>query len=72
MASKYYKLNPKNKTITLDINVNPTPTDEKEVQMYVTAGYIIRHKSEKKAELARERAKKTGFGKKKKEKVETK
>ena len=72
MASNYYRLNVDNKTITLDTKVNPTPNDKADVQMYVTAGYIIRHKSEKKAELARKRAKEKGFGRKKKEKAENK
>ena len=34
--------------------------------MYVTAGYVIRHKSEARAKAAKARAEKNGFGKKKK------
>jgi hypothetical protein len=33
--------------------------------MYLVAGYVLREKSEKRAAAAAERAKKTGFGKKK-------
>ncbi len=65
MASKYYKLNKDNKTITLDDKITPSATDKADVQMYVTAGYVIRHKSEARAKAAKARAEKTGFGKKK-------
>lgn len=65
MASKYYKLNKEKKTITIDDKITPTAADEKDVQRYVTAGYIIRHKSEARAKAAKARAEKNGFGKKK-------
>ena len=69
MASKYYKLNANNKTITLDSKVVPTALDEKTVQMYVNAGYIVRYKSEKRAAAARKRIADNGgkIGKKKAE-----
>ena len=66
MASKYYKINAEKKTITLDDKVTPTATEKADVQMYVTAGYVIRHKSEARAKAAKARAEKNGFGKKKK------
>lgn len=64
---KYLKVNPNNKTITIDFSVKPTAADEKKVQLYIAGGYVIREKSEARAAAARERAKKTGFGKKKAE-----
>lgn len=74
MASKYYKLNSDKKTITIDTKVSPTAQDKEEVQMYVVAGYIIRHKSEKRAAAAKERIEKNGgkIGKKKAAKEENK
>ena len=67
MAYYVIRTNPKTgkKTITLDSAVNPTPAELQAVQVYVNAGYEIRFKSEKRAKVARERAKTTGFGKKK-------
>lgn len=57
---KYYKLNTANKTITLDTTVKATAQDLQDVQMYVMAGYIIRHKSQKRAEAALKRIKDNG------------
>ena len=68
---KFFTLNTTRKTITLDTKVKPTELDKEAVQMYVNAGYIIRYKSESRAAAARERAKKTGFGAKKKETANT-
>lgn len=74
MASKYYvaRINPNTlkKTVTLDTKVNPTAADLVAVETYVKAGYEIRFKSEKRAAIAKERAKKSGFGKKKAEAAE--
>ena len=69
MAYYVIRTNPKTgkKTITLDGAVNPTPAELQAVQVYVNAGYEIRFKSEKRAKVARERAKTSGFGKKKAE-----
>lgn len=66
---KYFKLNPKNKTITIDTKAKATAEDKEAIQMYVNAGYIIRYKSEKRAAAARERVKANGgkIGKKKTE-----
>lgn len=74
MADKKYlsKVNPNNKTITIDFSVKPTAAEDKQVQLYIESGYIIRVKSEARAAAARERAKKSGFGKKKTETKEDK
>ena len=70
MATKKYfvlRVNAKTgkKTITIDKAVKPTPAELDALQIYVNAGYEIRFKSEARAKAARERAEKTGFGKKK-------
>lgn len=67
MASKYYKINKNSKTITIDRSVKPTVADKEEIQLYIAGGYILRHKSEKRAAAARERVKANGgkIGKKK-------
>lgn len=72
MAYYVIRTSPKTgkKTITLNGAVNPTPAELAAVQVYVNAGYEIRFKSEKRAKIAAERAKKNGFGKKKAEKAE--
>lgn len=57
MAKKAYTLNIEKKTITIDDSVKLTAAEEKDVALYVNAGYIIRHKSKKKSEKATERAK---------------
>jgi hypothetical protein len=69
MASKYYKVNEKNKTVTIDTTVVPTISDKDLVTYYVAGGYKLRVKSEKRAALARERVKNNG-GKIKKDKKE--
>lgn len=73
--AKYYKLSGRRLTngtikniIIIDDTVKPTETDLQDVKMYVSCGYTIQHKSQSRAAAARERAKKTGFGKKKTEK----
>ena len=72
--TKYYvaRINPKTlkKTITLDTKVQPSAADLVAVETYVKAGYEIRFKSEKRAAIAKERAKTTGFGKNKKKDAE--
>ena len=62
---KYLKVNAEKKVITIDKAVKPTEDDKMLMGIYVQNGYIIRYKSEKRAAAAAERAKKTGFGKKK-------
>lgn len=71
---KYFKLSERRlksgatkKIITIDDEVKPTERDLADVKMYVSCGYEIAHKSKERAEKARERAKKNGFGKKKAE-----
>ena len=76
---KYFKLSERTlkngtvkKIITIDDSIKPTKQELEEKQAYVNAGYVIAHKSQKRAEAARKRAKETGFGKKKKtEETET-
>lgn len=62
---KYLKVNADKKVITIDKSVKATEDDKMLLNIYVGNGYIVRYKSEKRAAAARERAKKTGFGKKK-------
>ena len=62
---KYLKVNAEKKVITIDKAVKPTEDDKMLLNIYVGNGYTVRYKSEKRAAAARERAKKTGFGKKK-------
>lgn len=62
---KYYTVNATRKVITIDTQVKPTEQDKETIQMYLSAGYIIRYKSEARAKMARERALKNGFGNKK-------
>ena len=79
MASKYYKLSQRttrdketkeikkiSNYIIIDDSVKPTPKDIEDIKLYIQCGYTIHHKSAKRAAAARERAKKNGFGKKKK------
>lgn len=56
MEKKYYTLNQKKKTITIDYTVKPTKEDETEVNAYILAGYIIKRKSAKRAAAAAKRA----------------
>lgn len=67
MASNYYKINNKTKTVTIDRKVKPTDEEKTEVSMLIDGGYKLRIKSEARAKAAKERAEKTGFGKKKAE-----
>lgn len=81
---KYYKLSERilknggiKKVITIDDSVKPSKADLEDVEMYVKGGYIIAHKSQKRAEAARKRVLENGgkIGKKKEnteeEKTET-
>lgn len=61
---KYYKANTQKRVITIDTTVKATAEDKDIIQMYLAAGYTLRCKSQKRAAVARERAKKNGFGKK--------
>lgn len=76
-TKKYYKLSERRlksgaikRVITIDDSVKPTDRDLADVRLYIQCGYTIAHKSQKRAEVARERAKKSGFGKKKAKKTE--
>lgn len=51
-----YKVDPEKKTITIDDTVKATAAEEKDIDRYVAAGYIIKHKSQKRAKQAAERA----------------
>lgn len=54
--SKAYTINPDKKIITINDAVKPTVADNKDIALYVSAGYIIRHKSPKRAKVAAKRA----------------
>ena len=57
MAKKQaYKIDRTKKTITIDTTVKQSINDEKEIAMYVSAGYVIKHKSLAKAKQAKERS----------------
>lgn len=51
-----YKLNTEKKTITIDDSVKATAAEEKDIALYVAAGYVIKHKSKKRAANAAKRA----------------
>lgn len=59
--AKSYKINAKEKTITIDDSVKMNATEKQDLQMYVGAGYIIKHKSSAKSKNAKERAMKNNF-----------
>jgi hypothetical protein len=74
-TKKYYKLSERvlksgkiKRTITIDDEVKPTERDLADIKLYIQCGYTISHKSQVKAEKARERIKNNGgrIGKKKK------
>lgn len=54
--SKAYTVKADKKIIIIDDSVKATAADDKDIQMYVAAGYVIRHKSEKRAKAAAKRA----------------
>lgn len=51
-----YKVDAEKKIITIDDTVKATAAEEKDIDRYVAAGYIIKHKSQKRAKQAAERA----------------
>lgn len=51
-----YKIDAVKKIITIDDSVKATAVDDKDIAMYVAAGYVIKHKSKKRAEQAAKRA----------------
>lgn len=51
-----YKVDAAKKIITIDDSVKATAADDKDIAMYVAAGYVIKHKSQKRAKQAAERA----------------
>ena len=53
---KAYTLNPDKKIITINDKVKATAAETKDIALYVAAGYIIKHKSEKRAKAAAKRA----------------
>lgn len=72
---KYYKVSSrklKNNGIKyyviIDDTVKPTTQELEDIKMYLQSGYTIKHKSKERAEKAKERAAKTGFGKNNKKK----
>ena len=54
--SKAYTVKADKKIIIIDDSVKATAADNKDIAMYVAAGYVIRHKSVKRSEAASERA----------------
>lgn len=51
-----YRVDAAKKIITIDDSVKATAADDKDIAMYVAAGYVIKHKSQKRAKQAAERA----------------
>ena len=51
-----YKVDPAKKTVIIDDSVKATAAEEKDIDRYVAAGYIIKHKSQKRAKQAADRA----------------
>lgn len=54
--AKAYTVKPDKKIIIIDDSVKATAADDKDIAMYVAAGYIIKHKSIKRAKEAAKRA----------------
>ncbi len=54
--AKAYTVKPDKKIIIIDDSVKATAADDKDIAMYVAAGYIIKHKSIKRAKAAAQRA----------------
>lgn len=54
--SKAYTVKADKKIIIIDDSVKATAADDKDISMYVAAGYVIRHKSVKRAKAAAKRA----------------
>ena len=53
---KAYTVKADKKIIIIDDSVKATAADDKDIAMYVAAGYVIRHKSAKRAKAAAQRA----------------
>ncbi len=56
MVKKAYLIDTDTKTITIDDSVKQTDNDRADIQMYVVAGYIIRHKSKARSAAALKRS----------------
>lgn len=54
--SKAYTIKADKKIIIIDDSVKATAADDKDISMYVAAGYVIRHKSVKRAKAAAKRS----------------
>lgn len=55
MRKPYYTVKPDKKIIIIDDSVKATAADDKDIAMYVGAGYVIKHKSAKRAKAAAKR-----------------
>jgi hypothetical protein len=51
-----YKVNTEKKIITIDDAVKANVADKEDIALYVSAGYVIKHKSKKRAKAAANRA----------------
>ena len=56
MKKQAYKINKEKKTIIIDDQVKQTERDKQDIQMYVSAGYEIKHKSIAKSKQALKRS----------------
>ena len=56
MKKQAYKINKEKKTIIIDDQVKQTERDKQDIQMYVSAGYEIKHKSIVKSKQALKRS----------------
>ena len=56
MIKKAYLIDKETKTITIDDSIKQTDNDRADIQMYVVAGYIIRHKSRARSAAALKRS----------------
>ena len=54
--SKAYTINEEKKILTINDAVKATAADDKDMALYVQAGYKIRHKSDKRSKVAAKRA----------------
>lgn len=70
MANKTYVVNDEKKIITIDFAKELTEAEDRHVRFLMSCGYSVKPKSQARAEKARERALKSGFGKKKETKKE--
>ena len=63
MEKKYYSINTKNRTITVDLTVQPTRADETFISLKQNEGYTVRVKSQVKSSQAKKRAEKENLTK---------